>query len=144
MAGWDDYINILLQKSSAIKRAAIIGTDGSIWARTNDGGAFRATDAELKKFAALFANIKSVPGTGADLEGVHYIVPRVEEKLIFGKKEQTGFFAAKTNQAIVIAMYEGDNAQSAARWILDYIQGRHWYKLPPPSQLRFISYSPVL
>ncbi|MDG6100274.1 hypothetical protein EXU34_22745, partial [Alteromonas sp. ZYF713] len=85
-----------------------------VWARSGDANAFRATEVELKRFAALFNDINSVPGTGADLEEIHYIVPRVEEKLIFGKKEQTGFFAAKTNQAIVIAMYEGDNAQSAS------------------------------
>uniref|UniRef100_A0A8R1DSS0 Profilin n=1 Tax=Caenorhabditis japonica TaxID=281687 RepID=A0A8R1DSS0_CAEJA len=122
MSGWNDYINLLFGKSAAIKRAAIIGDDGSVWARSGDANAFRASDAELKKFAALFNDINSVPGTGADLEDVHYIVPRVEEKLIFGKKEQTGFFAAKTNKAIVIAMYEGDNAQSSSvRGGVEYI-----------------------
>ena len=103
----------------------------------------QASEQELKKFAALFNDINSVPGTGADLENIHYIVPRVEEKLIFGKKEQTGFFASKTNQgyltsfwylikfiflAIVIAIYEGDNAQSASvragvEYIAQYLLG---------------------
>ncbi|EGT30617.1 CBN-PFN-2 protein [Caenorhabditis brenneri] len=114
MSGWDDYVKLLFGRSAAIKRAAIIGSDGSVWARSGDANEFKASDAELKRFAALFNDVNSVPGTGADLENIHYIVPRVEEKLIFGKKDQTGFFAAKTNQAIVIAIYEGDNAQSAS------------------------------
>ncbi|CAI5454561.1 unnamed protein product [Caenorhabditis angaria] len=106
MSGWDAYIQSMTARSDAIKRAAIIGTDGSVWARTQDPNPFGASEAELKKFAALFNDINSVPSTGADLENVHYIVPRVEEKLIFGKKEKTGFFAAKTKSAILIAVYE--------------------------------------
>ncbi|EYB96373.1 hypothetical protein Y032_0151g2834 [Ancylostoma ceylanicum] len=74
-----------------------------------------ATEAELKKFVSLFDNLANVPSTGADLEEVrvHYIVPRTEENLIFGKKDKSGFFAAKTKTAILIAMYEGENQVSA-------------------------------
>ncbi|KIH52862.1 hypothetical protein ANCDUO_17027 [Ancylostoma duodenale] len=75
----------MTDSSPAIKRAAIIGTDGSVWARTQNANAFR----------------------------VHYIVPRTEENLIFGKKDKSGFFAAKTKTAILIAMYEGENQVSA-------------------------------
>ncbi|KHJ92958.1 Profilin [Oesophagostomum dentatum] len=96
MSGWQAYITSMTESSPAIKRAAIIGTDGSVWARTQNANAFRATEAELKKFVALFDNLANVPSTGADLEEVHYIVPRTEENLIFGKKEKSGFFAAKT------------------------------------------------
>ncbi|RCN26421.1 Profilin [Ancylostoma caninum] len=103
----------MTDSSPAIKRAAIIGTDGSVWARTQNANAFRATEAELKKFVSLFDNLANVPSTGADLEEVHYIVPRTEENLIFGKKDKSGFFAAKTKTAILIAMYEGENQVSA-------------------------------
>uniref|UniRef100_A0A1I7XUP8 Profilin n=1 Tax=Heterorhabditis bacteriophora TaxID=37862 RepID=A0A1I7XUP8_HETBA len=121
MSGWDAYINSMIGSSNAIKRAAIVGrADGAVWARTQDGNTFRATDAELKKFVALFDNISNVPSTGADLEDVcsifsviHYIVPRTEENLIFGKKDKSGFFAAKTKSAVLIAVYEGENTVSA-------------------------------
>ncbi|CAJ0610407.1 unnamed protein product [Cylicocyclus nassatus] len=113
MSGWQAYITSMTDSSPAIKRAAIIGTDGSVWARTQNANAFRATEAELKKFVALFDNLANVPSTGADLEEVHYIVPRTEENLIFGKKEKCGFFAAKTKTAILIAIYEGENQVSA-------------------------------
>jgi len=95
--GWTAYITNLLASSDNIKRAAIIGTDdASIWARSEGANEFKATTPELKKFVALFDNINDVPTTGCDLEGTHYIVPRTEENLIFGKKEKTGIFAAKT------------------------------------------------
>ncbi|KAK6053106.1 hypothetical protein COOONC_09387 [Cooperia oncophora] len=50
---------------------------------------------------------------GVDLEDVHYIVPRTEDNLIFGKKDKSGFFAAKTKSAVLIAVYEGENQVSA-------------------------------
>lgn len=75
--------------------------------------------------------------------GVHYIVPRTDENLIFGKRDKTGIFAAKTKSgrslcfltfefrmllrmlhffsqnftckisAVLIACYEGENAAGA-------------------------------
>ncbi|KAH7697081.1 Profilin family protein [Aphelenchoides avenae] len=111
MAGWQAYITNLLDSSDGIKRAAIVGyPDASVWARSEGASEFKATEAELRKLVQQFGNLNEVPSTGADLEGVHYIVPRTEENLIFGKKEKTGFFAAKTAQAILIALFEGENA----------------------------------
>jgi profilin len=46
--------------------------------------------------ASKFGDLSSVPESGIDLEGVHYIVPLTEEGLIFGKKGKSGFFAIKT------------------------------------------------
>uniref|UniRef100_A0A7E4W196 Profilin n=1 Tax=Panagrellus redivivus TaxID=6233 RepID=A0A7E4W196_PANRE len=96
MSGWQAYITNLLDSSQGIKRAAIVGTDGSVWARSDGANEFRATETELKNFVALFNNLNDVPSKGADLEGIHYIVPRTEENLIFGKKGRSGFFAVKT------------------------------------------------
>lgn len=44
------------------------------------------------------------------IAGVHYIVPRTEQNLIFGKRDKTGIFAAKTKSAVLIACYKGENA----------------------------------
>ncbi|VDK56695.1 unnamed protein product [Cylicostephanus goldi] len=41
MSGWQAYITSMTDSSPAIKRAAIIGTDGSVWARTQNANAFR-------------------------------------------------------------------------------------------------------
>ncbi|KAJ1349476.1 Profilin-2 [Parelaphostrongylus tenuis] len=51
----DAYINTITGASPAIKRAAIVdGTNGSVWARTQDANTFSATEAELKKFVLTF------------------------------------------------------------------------------------------
>ncbi|CAL2027465.1 CBN-PFN-1 protein [Caenorhabditis brenneri] len=110
MSGWNAYIDTMTGSAPSIKRAAIVGAaDGAVWARTEDTNQFKASEVELKAFVALFDDITNVPSKGADIEGVHYVVPRVEESLIFGKKENTGFFAAKTKSAVLIAVYEGPN-----------------------------------
>ncbi|CAO4363321.1 Protein CBR-PFN-1 [Caenorhabditis briggsae] len=114
MSGWNAYIDTMTAAAPSIKRAAIVGaTDGAVWARTEDANVFKATEAELKTFVNLFQDVTAVPGKGADIEGVHYVVPRSEETLIFGKKENTGFFAAKTKSAVLIAVYEGPNEVAA-------------------------------
>uniref|UniRef100_A0A8R1DEJ2 Profilin n=1 Tax=Caenorhabditis japonica TaxID=281687 RepID=A0A8R1DEJ2_CAEJA len=113
MSGWNAYIDNMITAAPSIKRAAIIGSDGSVWARTEADNVFRATDAELKTFVALFDDITNVPSKGADIEGIHYVVPRTEENLIFGKRENTGFFAVKTKSAVLIAVYEGPNEVAA-------------------------------
>ncbi|VDD90025.1 unnamed protein product [Enterobius vermicularis] len=114
MSGWAAYIKNLLGSSNCIKRAAIVGLDGAIWARFfNLNLSFKASEAEIKKFVALFEKIHEVPGKGCELEGIHYIVPRTEDNLIFGKKDKTGFFASKTKSAVLIACYEGENAAEA-------------------------------
>ncbi|KAE9552689.1 hypothetical protein FO519_004095 [Halicephalobus sp. NKZ332] len=116
MSGWQAYITNLLDSSSAIKKAAIVGTDGSVWARSEGSNEFRATATELNTFVNHFSHLSDLPAKGADLEGIHYIVPRTEENLIFGKKDKSGFFAVKTNSAVIIAVFEGEsNACTEAR-----------------------------
>lgn len=55
---------------------------------------------ELLRIARLFQgeSYKDAPSTGIVVEGVKYIVPRVEDNLVFGKKEKSGVFLVKTNQ----------------------------------------------
>jgi len=112
MAGWQAYIKSLLDSSDCITKAAIVGvSDGSIWAKSDHSSGhedFTATNDELRKFVHLFDKLEDVPSTGFYLEGTRYIVPRVEENLIFGKKEKTGIFAVKTNMAVLIAAYKGE------------------------------------
>jgi len=109
MSGWSAYITSLTDSYKGIKRAAIVGyPDATVWARTENTNEFMATEVELKRLVTQFNELETVPETGTDLEGIHYIVPRVEENLIFGKKEKMGFFAAKIKTAILIAIFEGE------------------------------------
>ncbi|CAJ0930282.1 unnamed protein product, partial [Mesorhabditis belari] len=110
MTGWDAYISNLTASSPHIQRAAIVGfPDGAVWARTEGEHKFEATEGELKKLVAGFNNPNDVPAHGADLENVHYIVPQADDSVIFGKKDKCGFFAAKTQSAVLIAVYKGES-----------------------------------
>ncbi|GMT04955.1 hypothetical protein PENTCL1PPCAC_27129, partial [Pristionchus entomophagus] len=128
MSGWTAYIENLHATSGAIKRSAIVGyPTGEVWARSEGANEFAGTTAELAAFVKAFDDLDKVPSTGADLEGTHYIVPRTEENLIFGKKDRTGFFAVKTKSAVLIAVYEGENAVSsdvrnAVEKLADYLK----------------------
>uniref|UniRef100_A0A915DZV4 Profilin n=1 Tax=Ditylenchus dipsaci TaxID=166011 RepID=A0A915DZV4_9BILA len=105
MSGWKAYIDTLTESCEGIEKAAIIGLeDGSVWACSEGDSEFKATEAELKTLCSLFNDLASV---GVDLEGIHYIVPRTDENLIFGKKDKNGFFAVKTSTAVLIAIYRG-------------------------------------
>lgn len=63
---------------------------------------------------ASFKDIQSVPANGSDLEGTHYVVPRVEDNFIFGKKGSHGFCAAKSATAVIIAVFEGETGVGSA------------------------------
>jgi len=116
MSGWDAYITTLIESNDGIKRGAIVGiADSSIWAKSQGGDSdFTATDVELKNLVNAFNDLTAVPTTGADLEGVHYVVPRAEDNIIFGKKGKQGFLAAKTTSAVLIAVFEGEAAVGSA------------------------------
>ncbi|KAI6191457.1 Profilin [Aphelenchoides bicaudatus] len=116
MSGWDAYITTLIESNDGIRRAAIVGAaDGAVWAKSQGGDReFRATDAELSNLVKAFGDITSIPTTGTDLEGVHYVVPRAEDNVIFGKKGKQGIVAMKTSSALLVAVFEGEAAAGSA------------------------------
>jgi len=115
MSGWDAYVKSLVETEPhrPIKKAAIISSaDGSVWTRsdgTNFGENFAATDEELRTLATQFNKLSDVFTTGIVLERSKYIVAVADEvtSLLFAKKDKCGVVATKTNQAIVIAIFEG-------------------------------------
>ncbi|KJH46577.1 Neurotransmitter-gated ion-channel transmembrane region [Dictyocaulus viviparus] len=82
------YVTTIVGASSAIKSAAIIDVnEGFIWACSERGNPFAASDVELQKFALLFKNLSDI-SAGVSLENVHYVVPYIEENLVSGKKDK--------------------------------------------------------
>jgi len=133
--GWQAYIKNLVDNApKVIKKAAIVGTDGSVWARSEPpiGDTFNANADELQKIARIFSTEdgwKEVPLVGLYLEGVKYVVPLAQETLIFGKKAQGGVFVAKTNTAVLIALFTGETTEgqicrSAVERLAGYLQSQ--------------------
>jgi len=116
--GWLAYIKTLLDNGQGvICKGAIVGlSDGSVWARSDPpiGETFSANEEELKKICCLFQKegaYAEAPMTGIHLEGVKFVVPLAQETLVFGKKAKGGVFLAKTNTAVLIALYNGETGE---------------------------------
>jgi len=116
MSGWQAYIKTLLDSAACIKKGAIIGTDGSVWAKSDGelGTDFKPSPEECQKFAGLWANLNDAPMHGFHFEGTKYIVPRVEDNFLLGKQGKTGVMATKTKMAILVAIYEGEAQEGVA------------------------------
>ncbi|XP_022750147.1 profilin-1-like [Durio zibethinus] len=85
--------------------AAIIGHDGSVWAQSSTFPAF--TPQEITDIMNDFAEPGSLAPTGLFLGGVKYMVIQGEPgALIRGKKGGGGATVKKTNQALIIGVYD--------------------------------------
>ncbi|GAA1899112.1 profilin [Streptantibioticus ferralitis] len=112
MSGWADYVKNMMDNADAIKQGAIIGkTDGSLWGKLPDN--FAITTDECTALSKAFTDLNGVPATGVTVAGTKYIVPRVDENLIFGKAGTKGVFATSTNQTIIVALFEGQSSEAA-------------------------------
>ncbi|KAH7680052.1 CRE-PFN-1 protein, partial [Aphelenchoides avenae] len=93
-SGWVDYVNVLVNETDCIKRAAIIGyADATVWACSED---FKPVGEELHHLVHQFSN-RVVPRI-AHLEGVPFLVSRAHPTCIQGYKSQTTFHALKRNK----------------------------------------------
>uniref|UniRef100_A0AC34FM63 Profilin n=1 Tax=Panagrolaimus sp. ES5 TaxID=591445 RepID=A0AC34FM63_9BILA len=113
MSGWPDfvtwkaYLRFLLKRHHYIKHAAILGIDGSVWARSEGANEFQVGDEELKVFLNNFND--DVFANGVDLNGVHYNVKRDQENVIVGRNVNNttlGFVMIRTLTGVMIAMYD--------------------------------------
>ncbi|TKR72805.1 hypothetical protein L596_020203 [Steinernema carpocapsae] len=100
---WPDFIKSHLIGTGNVSKAAIIGGDGAIWAKSDN---FKITEAEAVAAANGFKAADALLGTGLKFEGEKYLVLRVDDERIIGKKASNGFFIYKSTQAIIIAVYE--------------------------------------
>uniref|UniRef100_A0A914YIQ2 Profilin n=1 Tax=Panagrolaimus superbus TaxID=310955 RepID=A0A914YIQ2_9BILA len=101
---WTSYLSSRLHaKRNEIRRAAIVGTDGCVWARSEGANEFRPTESEMKSFVRHFTNLINVPANGADLEGVHYALT-VNSGVIRGIGEEVDFFAM-TNHSVIFIIF---------------------------------------
>uniref|UniRef100_A0A915JPB6 Profilin n=1 Tax=Romanomermis culicivorax TaxID=13658 RepID=A0A915JPB6_ROMCU len=95
-SSWQDLVNNNLIGTKKVSKAAILGLDGQIWAKSDD---FGITDQEAQVASKGFANRDGVLGSGLRFENEKYFVLQADEDRIIGRKESRGFFLHKTNQS---------------------------------------------
>jgi profilin len=97
---WDGYVNSLVGPS--VGAAAYLGHDGAIWAKSAH---LKLSPDEGKKFADAFKNPDGARGTGLTIGGEKFMVIQATAEHVIGKKGTSGFSAYKTNQTIVLGVY---------------------------------------
>ncbi|EFJ44887.1 profilin [Volvox carteri f. nagariensis] len=103
---WDEYITSNLMapvdaNGSTLSSAAILGLDGSVWAKSSGFPAF--TPEEFEKVMAAMADPAI---TAAFFSGAKYMKVTSDETVLRCRKDKIGFIARKTNTAIVMGFYE--------------------------------------
>ena len=100
---WQDYVDNQLVGTGLVKKAAIIGLDGAIWAKST---AFDLQAAEGKTFATNYSDLGHFQGNGIVLGGTKFVFLSGTDRVLRAKKNKEGVHCMKTNTAIIIAVYE--------------------------------------
>ena len=100
---WQEYVDNNLVGTGHVKKAAIVGHDGSTWA-TSAG--FTVSTADAKKLLAAFSNPADVLANGIHLGSEKYMTIKTDDRSVYGKKGATGIVSVKTGQAILIGVYD--------------------------------------
>ena len=98
---WNTYIDNLLAEKT-IQHAALIGLDGSVWAKS---AAFNVTPAELQTFASNFNRQEYFQANGMTLAAIRYVFLSGAERVVRGKKDKSGVHCFKTDKGIIIGVY---------------------------------------
>lgn len=98
-----EYVDSHLVGTGNCKRAIIIGHDASTWAAT---AGFSIKPDEAKKIVNAFNDPSSALSSGITVAGVKYMTLKADNRSVYGKKGATGFCAVKTNQSVLIGLYD--------------------------------------
>jgi len=124
---WQDYVDKQLLASGFVNHAAIIGTDGSLWAKS---AAFNVTPSELTTFATNYSSPEFFQANGLTLAGIRFIFLSGTDRVLRAKKNKSGLHCMKTEKAIVVSIYEEPTTPQQAANVVEklgeYLMG-HGY-----------------
>ncbi|XP_023943941.1 profilin [Bicyclus anynana] len=100
---WQDYVDKQLIASRCVSKAAIAGHDGNVWAKSEG---FDILKDEVGKIVAGFQNESLLTSGGVTIAGTRYIYLSGTDRIIRAKLGKVGVHCMKTQQAVVISLYE--------------------------------------
>ncbi|KAL5274863.1 hypothetical protein ACFFRR_001103 [Megaselia abdita] len=119
---WQEYVDNQLLASQCVSKAAIAGHDGNVWAQS---AGFNVTKDELSKIADGFENQDILTSGGVTLAGQRYIYLSGSDRVIRAKLGRSGVHCMKTQQAIIVSIYEDpvqpQQAASVVEKLGDYL-----------------------
>ena len=120
---WQDYVNTQLVGKD-LKEAAIAGHDGNLWAKSAN---FNVTTGEIQTILQNYDTQHNLASTGFTLGGQKYFYLSGDEEVMRGKQGKGGVHLVKTNQALLVGVYEAPMEPSAAATVTeklgDYLKG---------------------
>lgn len=119
---WQDYVDKQLLASRCVTKAAIAGHDGNIWAKSDS---LEVSKEELLNLIQGFDKQETLTTNGVTLAGQRYIYLSGTDRVIRAKLGKVGVHCMKTNQAVVISLYEDpiqpQQAASVVEKLGDYL-----------------------
>jgi profilin len=100
---WQDYVDNQLLASRCVAKAAIAGHDGNLWAKSEG---FEVTKEELAKLVAGIDKPELLTSGGVTLAGQRYIYLSGTDRVIRAKLGKVGIHCFKTQQAMIVSVYE--------------------------------------
>ncbi|XP_013188823.1 profilin [Amyelois transitella] len=100
---WQDYVDKQLMASRCVTKAAIAGHDGNVWAKSEG---FEISKDEVAKIVAGFENESLLTSGGVTIAGSRYIYLSGSDRIVRAKLGKVGVHCMKTQQAVVIALYQ--------------------------------------
>ena len=107
-----------------LKDAVIAGHDGNVWAKSQD---FNVTPSEIQTIMNNFGNQDSLASSGFHLGGTKYFYLSGDDDVIRGKQGKGGVHCVKTNQTLLVGVYDAPMEPGTAATITeklgDYLKG---------------------
>lgn len=100
---WQDYVDNQLIASQCVSKACIAGHDGGVWAKSEG---FDVTKEELAKLVQGFDKTEILTSGGVTLAGQRHIYLSGTDRVVRAKLGKTGVHCMKTQQAVIVAIYE--------------------------------------
>ncbi|CAG9797504.1 unnamed protein product [Chironomus riparius] len=100
---WQDYVDNQLIASQCVSKACIAGHDGGVWAKSEG---FDVTKEELAKLVQGFDKTEILTAGGVTLAGQRHIYLSGTDRVVRAKLGKTGVHCMKTQQAVIVAIYE--------------------------------------
>eukprot|EP01065_Artemidia_motanka_P002946 TRINITY_DN113_c0_g1_i1.p2 TRINITY_DN113_c0_g1~~TRINITY_DN113_c0_g1_i1.p2 ORF type:complete len:152 (+),score=56.55 TRINITY_DN113_c0_g1_i1:65-457(+) len=123
---WQQYVDETLCGGGKVAAGALLGTDGSIWAKSES---LQLSQEEATAIAGGMGEASGdyFKGSGIHIAGVKYMTLRFdhEDGLCYGKKGQDGCTIARSGQCLVIGVYTnpqtGGDCNVATEGLKDYL-----------------------
>jgi len=115
---WQTYVDSNLV-GAGLKQACILSAaDGSVWA-TSAGFALKA--GEGATLAANYKDVSKFTAGGIIVNGVKYFVLKTDPRSVYGKQGAGGIVLVKTNQCILVGVYDEKLQPGAAANVVEKV-----------------------